>query len=105
MDTREMYELATRSRTRPGSVSWMLSVMRPTTVIVVAGLLAAACGSTAGGQHAVAPAAPSATTSPTGLPVVPSPTASRTGLAPLSAGAVPDAGVLYVWGADDGIYR
>jgi len=76
--------------------------MRSITVIVVAGLVAAACATTAGAQPAVVLAAPSATTAPT---VVPSPTASPGVAAPVSAGAVPDAGVVYVWGADDGIYR
>jgi hypothetical protein len=82
----------------------MLSSMRSIAVIVAAGLLAAACGSTAGTQPAVVLAAPSPTTAPTDMPV-PSPTASPGGPTPLSAGAVSDAGVVYVWGADDGIYR
>src|SRR5438105_3709625 len=102
MGMREMYELAAPSRTRARCARWMLPSMRSVAVIVVAGLLAAACGSTAGTQPAVVLAAPSATTAPT---VVPSPTASPGGPAPISAGAVPDAGILYVWGADDGIYR
>jgi hypothetical protein len=80
----------------------MLSSMRRLSLPLVVGLLAAACGTTAGTQPAVVLAAPSATTAPT---VVPSPTTSPGGPAPVSAGAVPEAGVIYVWGADDGIYR
>jgi len=79
--------------------------MRSIAVIVTAGVLAAACGSTAGTQPAVVLGAPSATTAPTFVPAVPSPTASPGAMAPVSAGAVPDAGIVYVWGADDGIYR
>jgi hypothetical protein len=70
--------------------------------VLVAGLLAAACSGTAGTPPEVVLAAPSAATAPT---VVPSPTATPGGAAPVSAGTVPEAGVLYVWGADDGIYR
>ncbi len=75
------------------------------------GLLATACSSAAGPQgepvsptpsSATAPAPPSSTASARALP---SPTASPTGAAPISSGAYADAGVLYVWGADDGIYR
>lgn len=73
--------------------------------VIVVGLLAAACGTTAGTQPAVLLAAPSATTAPTDASAVPSPTASPGVAAPVSAGAVPDAGIVYVWGADDGIYR
>jgi hypothetical protein len=80
----------------------MLPSMRTVAVLVAASVLVAACGSAAGPQPAVVLAAPSATTAP---PVVPSPTASPGVAAPVSAGAVPDAGVVYVWGADDGIYR
>ena len=79
--------------------------MRFVAVIVAAGLLVAACGTTAGAQPAVVLAAPSATTAPTDVPVLPPPTASPGVPAPVSAGAVPDAGVVYVWGSDDGIYR
>jgi len=79
----------------------MLPSMRPFAVLAAAGVLAAACGTTAGSQSPVVLVTPSATTAPT---VVPSPT-SPGAPAPLSRGAVPEAGVLYVWGADDGIYR
>src|SRR5438105_388344 len=97
-----MYELAARSRTRGRCATWMLCSMRSLGLLIVAALLAAACGSAAATQPAVVLAAPSPTTAPT---VVPSPTASPGGPAPISAGAVPEAGVVYVWGADDGIYR
>jgi hypothetical protein len=80
----------------------MLRSMRRLSLVLAAGLLAAACGTTAGTQPAVVLAAPSATTAPT---VVPSPTAAPGGPVPVSAGAVPEAGVVYVWGANDGIYR
>src|SRR5579859_836945 len=80
----------------------MLAAMRSLGPLIAAAVLVAACGSTAATQPAVVLAAPSATTAPT---VVPSPTASPGTTAPASAGAVPDAGVVYVWGADDGIYR
>jgi hypothetical protein len=83
----------------------MLSSMRRLSIVVVAGLLAATCGGTAGAQPAVVLAAPSATTAPADAPLGPSPTATSGGPAPIGAGAVPDAGVLYLWGADDGIYR
>ena len=76
--------------------------MRPLATVVAAALLGAACATTAGSHSAIVQVTPSATTAPT---AVPSPTASPGGPAPLSAGAVPAAGVLYVWGADDGIYR
>src|SRR5258708_23931397 len=74
----------------------MLHCMRSLVLIVAAGLLTSACGSTASEQADVVAAAPSAMASPT---------ASSGGAAPASAGAVSDAGVVYVWGADDGIYR
>jgi hypothetical protein len=80
----------------------MLASMRRLSLVLVTGLLAVACGTAAGTQPTVVLAAPSATTAPT---VVPSPTASPGGPAPVSAGAVPEAGVVYAWGADDGIYR
>lgn len=75
--------------------------MRSLGPLIVAAIVAVACGSSGGPQPAVVLAAPSATTAPT---VVPSPTASP-GAAPVSAGAVPQAGIVYIWGADDGIYR
>ena len=83
----------------------MLPTMRRLSIVLVAGLLAAACGGAVGTQPVAVLAAPSATTAPTDLPVVPSLTATPGGAAPVGAGAVPEAGVLYVWGADDGIYR
>ena len=76
----------------------MLHAMRSLVLIVVAGLVATACGSTASEQSDIVLAAPSPSPSP-------SPTASGGGATPASAGAVPEAGVIYVWGADDGIYR
>lgn len=69
---------------------------------LIAGLLAAACGSTVGAPPTVIPPTRPAASAVT---AVPSPTASPGGTAPSSLGAVPEAGVLYVWGADDGIYR
>ena len=80
----------------------MLRAMRSLALAFAAGVLAAACGTTASEQQEVDLAAPSATSGP---PVVASATASTGGTAPISAGAVPEAGVVYVWGADDGIYR
>ena len=84
--------------------------MRRLRIALIVGFLAAACGSTAGPGTEPASVAPSATESaqPSAIAyagAVPSPTASPPGAAPLSSGAVADAGVLYVWGADDGIYR
>src|SRR5258708_8027904 len=54
------------------------------------------------GDRASVPLAPS-----TGSPAAasPSPAESPKHATPLSAGAVPEAGVVYLWGADDGIYR
>ena len=75
----------------------MLSVMRRLAALLGA-VLAAACGSAAATQPEVVLPVPTATASP-------SPTASAADRAPTSAGAVPDAGIVYVWGADDGIYR
>ncbi len=43
--------------------------------------------------------------SPAATPPRPSPTLPPSGAPPVSAAAVAEAGVLYVWGADDGIYR
>ena len=83
-------------------------------IACVVSLLATACGGM--GSHAeLVAATASATASTRSVPspavsaappsAVVSPTAPPPGPAPLSAGAVADAGVLYVWGADDGIYR
>jgi hypothetical protein len=80
----------------------MLLPMRRLSILLVAGLVAAACGGTAGAPPAVVLAAPTATTA---AAVEPSPRVTPGAATPLSAGAVPEAGVLYVWGADDGIYR
>ena len=82
--------------------------MRSLLIALVVGLLATACSRAAGPQtesefatpSAAVFEAPAATAS-----ALPSPTMSAAGGAPVSAGAVADAGVLYVWGADDGIYR
>lgn len=95
---------------RADRVSATLERMRGLRIALVVGFSAAACGSTAGPQTEPASAAPSATASvlPSAIAyagAVPSPTASPPGAAPVSSGAVADAGVLYVWGADDGIYR
>ena len=60
---------------------------------LAAALVAAACGSHASAPAEAPPEAPSA-----------GPTASP-GPTPASAGPVAEAGVLYVWAADDGIYR
>src|SRR5689334_14657 len=76
----------------------MLGAMRSLGLLIVAAVVVAACGSTAATEPAVVLAAP--------LPAAtPSPTASPVTTVPRSAGAVPDAGIVYVWGADDGIYR
>jgi hypothetical protein len=83
----------------------MLATMRRSSIVLIVGLLAAACGSPAGAQPAAALAASSATAAPREAPVAPSPTVTPGGPVPVSAGAVPEAGVVYVWGADDGIYR
>lgn len=84
--------------------------MRGPRIALVVGIVAAACGS-AGPHLEVGSATPSASAfalfvpSPAASPPTRSPTAPPSGPAPVSAGAVADAGVLYVWGADDGIYR
>jgi hypothetical protein len=87
-----------------------LESMRGLRIALVVAFLAAACGSTAGPPTEPASAAPSATASalPSAIAyagALPSPTASPASAAPVSSGAVAGAGVLYVWGADDGIYR
>src|SRR5437762_14199363 len=84
-----------------------LTRMRGLRIACVISLLAAACSGR--GSHAELVAAPpSATASTRSVPspavsaarpsAVVSPTAPPPGPAPLSAGAVADAGVLYVWG-------
>src|SRR5258707_1580130 len=92
-----MYELAMRTRMRARCCGWMLPSMRFVTLGIVACLLAG-CGGRAGAGSALATPssspAPAAAASPSPASVV-----------PRSAGAVPEAGVVYVWGADDGIYR
>src|SRR6266545_6734768 len=87
------------TRTRLG---WMRSLR----IALLIGFLAAACAST-GSRVALPSATPSASglALPSASPPRPSPTPPPSAAAPLSAGAVADAGVLYVWGADDGIYR
>src|SRR5258708_12929432 len=77
----------------------MLSAMR-LAVIGGVGYGLAACG---GGGAPSDAARPSLAPSPVGAAA--SPTAPAPAGTPVSAGAVPEAGVLYVWGADDGIYR
>ena len=80
--------------------------MRSLRIALLIGFLAAACAST-GSRVALPSATPSASglALPSASPPRPSPTPPPSAAAPLSAGAVADAGVLYVWGADDGIYR
>jgi hypothetical protein len=97
--------------------------MRVLYVAVVGSVLLAACVSQAGLQ--TTPMTPTESVEPSGP--TPFPTASApivsyagpssagvkapagvtppAGAAPISYGAVADAGVLYIWGADDGIYR
>src|SRR6266850_2565625 len=84
------------------------------TLILVRGLrfalvvvLATSCSGAAGPRADPASSSPSATVLPSANApaAAASPTASPAGSAPVSAGAVSGAGVLYVWGADDGIYR
>ena len=82
-----------------------MRAVRMAIVVAMATACAGAAGPRAGGSagpSATASALPSANVS---ARAVPSAAASPTGVAPVSAGAVADAGVLYVWGADDGIYR
>ena len=82
--------------------------MRSLPAALVVGLLATACSSAAGPQTRSELATPSAAVSDAPVATasaMPSPTVSAAGGAPVSAGAAADAGVLYVWGADDGIYR
>ena len=77
------------------------------TVLLLTIVIAVACGQVdvSSGATTASPSAPSVppTLFPTPSPI-PTPSSSAAP-APVSAGAVPDAGVLYVWGADDGIYR
>src|SRR6266540_123218 len=96
---------------RAAARTMKLVAMRGLRMALVVGLIASACGSSGGvvaGPLSATPS-PSAsarlTASAAVLPPAPSPTAPPPGAAPLSAGAVAEAGVLYVWGADDGIYR
>src|SRR6266851_1330179 len=88
---REMYGVGERNRRARVVGSAMLHSMRSLVLIVVVSLVATACGSVASEQATVELAAPSPMTTPT---VVPSPTASAGGTAPISAGAVPEAGVV-----------
>ena len=82
--------------------------MRSLPIALVVGLVATACSSAAAPQTESELATPPAATSEAPAPTAtsqPSPTTSAASGAPVSAGTVADAGVLYVWGADDGIYR
>src|SRR5437773_8215678 len=87
-----------------------LARMRGLRIACVVGLVAVGCGSAAPDAELVS-AMPSASASarvvpsPAATPPRPSPTVPPSGAPPVSAGAVAEAGVLYVWGADDGIYR
>ena len=77
--------------------------MRNLPIALVAGLLATACSSAAGPQTQSELATPSAAVSEAPAATasaLPSPTMSAAGGSPVSAGAVADAGVLYVWGND-----
>src|SRR5947209_2372 len=80
----------------------MLPAMRLLAISIVTVVVAGACGSAANTDPLATAAAPTPTTTPTALR---SPTTSPGSPAPLSAGAVAEAGIVYVWGADDGIYR
>ncbi len=84
-----------------GTSGGILMHVRRILALVAVGIVVACGGAASSGTETGDLAAPAAvaTASPS---IVPS--ASRPG-APLSAGAVPDAGVLFVWGGDDGIYR
>jgi len=76
-----------------------MPVMR--TLALAIAVVATACGGRPVASAATALPSPAAVSSPTATPShSPSPDA-----APQSAGTVPEAGVLYVWGADDQIYR
>ncbi len=69
--------------------------------LLLLALVAAACG-----PVARAPAATDGASEASAEPAAtPSQTPARRGAPPTSAGAVADAGVLYVWGADDSTYR
>ena len=81
--------------------------MRGTRFAFVVVLLAAACDGAAAPPSASPPSATaSASVIPSVGPAAPVATSTPSaGAAPVSVGAMADAGVLYVWGADDGIYR
>jgi hypothetical protein len=71
------------------------------TALAVSLLIATACG----GQHLASRPPPEPSTTPAPLAsAAPSPTSTR-GMPPVSAGVAPEAGVLFVAGADDWIYR
>lgn len=87
-----------------------LERVRGLLIALLAGLVATSCGSVAGpGPEPIS--ATRSTSSPARfapaptLPSAATPTAPPAGARPISAGAVAAAGVLYLWGADDGIYR
>jgi hypothetical protein len=88
--------------------------MRAVAFVLIVGILATACDQAVGWHPATASSSATATSAtattrsvPSTLVATPgaSPTASPSGGTPISLGAVPEAGLLYVWGADDGIYR
>lgn len=100
MSASRTYELS-RANSDGGEPSPWEAVAMLRTVAVVIALTVSACGGHVA-QPAELPFAAS-TTTPTPPPVASATTSS--GIAPASAGVVPEAGVLYVRGADDGIYR
>lgn len=89
-----------------GDGSATLAFVRRGLALAVVGIVVACGGAASRGDEidvaapaAVATVSPTPRASPSAMP-----TASATN-APRSAGAVPEAGILLVWGADDGIYR
>jgi hypothetical protein len=89
---------------RADRLTTILIRMRGLPFAVVVVLLATACDSAA--VPAPASTTPSASAVPSLAATTPAPTSTPSpGAAPVSSGVVAEAGVLYVWGADDGIYR
>ncbi len=85
-----------------------LTRVRGLPIALALGLVATSCVDTAGSQpppSSSVPALAPTASSPIASSPRPSPTASPSDATPVSSGAVPKAGVVYVWGADDGIYR
>lgn len=77
--------------------------MRRSLGLLIVGIVVVTCGGAASsGTETSDLAAPAAVMTASPTPSAPTPT-SRS--APRSAGAVREAGILFVWGADDGIYR